>query len=90
MLKANHPELLILNLELDKVQTHKVQIHRDFLTVHHVDVTMRISRRQVTAIILRALNILEPASLANMMKVEAYYEFRKPPYFCVLSNGLVY
>ena len=90
--KANHSELLILNLELDKFQTHSSDPQRlsTSLTVHHVDATMTISRRQMKASILGALNILEPSSLASMMKMVAYYEFKKPPYIWVFNKGLLY
>jgi len=58
--------------------------------VHHVNVTMRISRRQVKASILGALNILEPPSLASLMKMVVSYELRKPPNFWVFNKGLLY
>jgi hypothetical protein len=51
---------------------------------------MRISRRQVKASILGALNILEPPSLASLMKMVVSYELRKPPNFWVFNKGLLY
>jgi len=96
MLITQKSELLILNLELDKSSNSLVTSTKtlNFLTVHHVDVInykiVRISRRQGTASTLEALNILEPPSLASMMKMVAYYEFQKPPYCCVLNTWLVY